>query len=676
MNNPTYIFISTISVLLTALLITFAIVPASFSQESLEEVSIVSISGKVVVLKKDALDWQAANPGDILTEGDKVRTHEGAKAKLQFTSGSTIVLNEKTTIVIEKLATKEKTEISVQKGKIKAVIESLLDKESEFEVRTPTAVAGVRGTVFYINVVKKDESIITAPTGKENLSSVDNKDKLSLADRIIGTRISYAQEEETFVTELFVEEGSVEFTNIISEITYNVGEGMGSYADEAGDITEPQTIPEDKQDQIKEGFDVGGTTGEEKKPEEPKKEETKKEEQSTTEKSETSTEEAALEEGTDTGAAEDTELAIDDEGIEDPDKQDIVDTKNTNNPTTTTESTETTANLTVTTKSDADGDGIADVDDDFPNDANFSKWTDSGDADNDNIPDGKEDYQLAEELKDLYNDINGITERIELAQLDAKLEEIQDAQTGKVVRDIDGNRVRVDSYVLRPTDNKVDIVYLSHRRDGTHAGVSSLSLEVTFNRSLAGVDLKTLPWSEYMASDNNITYSSQPTYYPKVNTTSFDPQAEEAAMILTMKNPDGDYLKVYEGFGALTDVDGSWQQAEVKPIKNMNFNGTFKRSSDSIHWTANGGEGYIEETFADNTHYKISGYVIDDYGNKQSTDTFTDNTTASLEIDSIRGILRADRKYNLEFIVEATEFNGRTIDLIVTPEVIEPYQDN
>ncbi|MFH1867763.1 MAG: FecR family protein [Candidatus Omnitrophota bacterium] len=150
-----------ISLMLALLLVAGANLPA-FSQGLPKEVSITAMSGEVLVLKTDATDWEPAQPGDILSEGDSIKTLEGASARLQFPLRGTIDLNEKTSMMINRLEAAEggKIETSLSRGRIKTNIEKFLDKKSTFEVRTPTAVAGVVGTEFYLNVTEESEAIL------------------------------------------------------------------------------------------------------------------------------------------------------------------------------------------------------------------------------------------------------------------------------------------------------------------------------------------------------------------------------------------------------------------------------------------------------------------------------------------------------------------------------------
>jgi len=658
---------------LTLLFILLINATSTFAQSGAEEAAITSLSGDVLVLRKDTTQWQPTKPGDVLLEGDSIKTLAGANAKLQFTSGSIVLLKENTSLVIEKLADKASPETSVTKtnlleGRIKTIIEGY-GGGSSFEVKTPNSIAGVRGTIFYVNVVRKEEKILS---------------KNSILDTMLGINLCYAAG-EGLVTEIFVEDGTVDFTNLISNESYNIEESQGSSSDDEGNIGEPKDVPLDKQEEWKSGFEFsegganqgsgGSDSGD-----------AKKGEKSTVEGDTSS----------DSGTSGDTSDTGNSDGSSDYDES--KDDQNDNNSDEKKGDNGSDVNVGVDVNTDSDSDGVPDSEDNFPYDPAFSKWTDANDANGDKIPDGKEDYQLYEEVRDLYNDVQGIEEAIELAEVQGRLDEMADYKEGKVIKDIHGNRVRLDSYILLPKENgensgdKVDIVFLSQRRDGSDAGVSSISLEFTFNDNLPsrGEDfsLKTdIPWSDIMNTnrdeENNldILYSSTPDYYIKSNSSEgFNPEndwdgKEGAGIVLIARNPYGDYLKVYEGFGALEGDRQTW----LTPQHNINVNGVFKTASKD--WESNGGSGSYSQTFKDNTFLNAYAYVIDDNGNLQDKDYFydkdgdgyDDRSPEDFTIHSaVRDFFSPSRKYNIELKLEASEFTN-PIDVIVAPEVMRPY---
>jgi hypothetical protein len=94
-------------------------------------------AGKIRVLKV----------GDPVSNGDILRTKNKTKVQITFTDGNTLWLAEKTRMKINRYAEGEKSNsyFDLFRGKSRAVV-TRLARGSTFEVHTPTAVCGVRGT--------------------------------------------------------------------------------------------------------------------------------------------------------------------------------------------------------------------------------------------------------------------------------------------------------------------------------------------------------------------------------------------------------------------------------------------------------------------------------------------------------------------------------------------------
>ena len=135
------------SVILTllALLIVFPI----FAQAG-PVAKFTSIEGNVDVTPpgKDAVK---ANPGDPLNVGDIIRTKSKAKCEITFTDGSILRLAENSRLRVTEFShEKEKRSaiIDLFRGKVQNIVQAVAG-QSKYEVHTPTAVCGVRGTQFY-----------------------------------------------------------------------------------------------------------------------------------------------------------------------------------------------------------------------------------------------------------------------------------------------------------------------------------------------------------------------------------------------------------------------------------------------------------------------------------------------------------------------------------------------
>jgi hypothetical protein len=88
--------------------------------------------------------------GDPVSNGDILRTKAKTKVSITFTDGNTLWLAEKTRMKISRYATEEKSNnyFDLFRGKSRAVVTKLA-RGSTFELHTPTAVCGVRGTILF-----------------------------------------------------------------------------------------------------------------------------------------------------------------------------------------------------------------------------------------------------------------------------------------------------------------------------------------------------------------------------------------------------------------------------------------------------------------------------------------------------------------------------------------------
>jgi hypothetical protein len=90
-----------------------------------------------------------AQIGTIVMEGDTIKTESG-KLDLQTRDGSAIRVSQFTTITVTKLIA-DNTTIRMQNGQVLASVKRT-SKSENFSVVTPTAIAGVRGTTFKVEM--------------------------------------------------------------------------------------------------------------------------------------------------------------------------------------------------------------------------------------------------------------------------------------------------------------------------------------------------------------------------------------------------------------------------------------------------------------------------------------------------------------------------------------------
>jgi len=185
-----------------------------FAAESVLKVA--ERSGKVLVKVSPSAEWVEATVGQALNPQDSVKTGERSNAILAFQDKSSVSLKPMTEITVEELVWNnriKKSTINMNEGELRVIIKKL-DTPSEFKVRTPTAICGARGTIFYV-----------AATPAETM--------------------------------VYVSEGMVELTNAISGESSNVVEGMTATSNANGSISEPQESSAGEKAAATSGYDTG-----------------------------------------------------------------------------------------------------------------------------------------------------------------------------------------------------------------------------------------------------------------------------------------------------------------------------------------------------------------------------------------------------------------------------------
>lgn len=131
----------------------------------------VEISGEVTV---DAGDGKldAVELGELVAEGDTIRTGEGGSAHLLLSDGSSVILGPNTEMKISALK-KEESFFDLVKGAVNAIVERL-SEGSRFEVRTAHTVAAVKGTEFEVSA-GTEESLVTVQEGEVSMSDPEHK---------------------------------------------------------------------------------------------------------------------------------------------------------------------------------------------------------------------------------------------------------------------------------------------------------------------------------------------------------------------------------------------------------------------------------------------------------------------------------------------------------------------
>ena len=105
-----------------------------------------------VNLQRKSGGTELAKVGSTLAVGDTVLSGKDSRAKIAMQDRNIITVLPNTKLVIEEYKTNEKdknVKLSLLEGKVRNDVKEKYDNEkNKFQIRTPTAVAGVRGTKF------------------------------------------------------------------------------------------------------------------------------------------------------------------------------------------------------------------------------------------------------------------------------------------------------------------------------------------------------------------------------------------------------------------------------------------------------------------------------------------------------------------------------------------------
>lgn len=141
---------------LVVVLITFMIVPLGFTSEY-KTASVVEVTGMVSIFKAGGEKPFIPKVGTVLEHGDRIITSKGASIALQI-DAQYIKVGEKTYMSLSELMSKaesggDSTSIKLFAGEVWASISKPLGTYDIFQIETPTAVMGAKGTRFLVKYV-------------------------------------------------------------------------------------------------------------------------------------------------------------------------------------------------------------------------------------------------------------------------------------------------------------------------------------------------------------------------------------------------------------------------------------------------------------------------------------------------------------------------------------------
>lgn len=131
--------------------------PSAWSEETARNISVIDMAGKVEIMRDGTGIWASAVSDTKLGAGDIIRTGPGSRADLDFAGkaqAAVVRVNENSSMKIDAYVSSEKIEdrkitLDLTVGDILVKVNKVKNK-SQFQVRTPTSIVGVRGTMFRV----------------------------------------------------------------------------------------------------------------------------------------------------------------------------------------------------------------------------------------------------------------------------------------------------------------------------------------------------------------------------------------------------------------------------------------------------------------------------------------------------------------------------------------------
>jgi hypothetical protein len=134
--------------------------PFAFATE-MSQARVLEIHGEAVFLKAGTSQWVTLEEGMILKEGDALKTGKDSEVRLEVSGArktAELIVRKESEFNFKTLrhdpgGQTENTLLDVEVGSVLVKAEKLIGN-SKFEVKTPTSIVGIRGTIFEVNVAE------------------------------------------------------------------------------------------------------------------------------------------------------------------------------------------------------------------------------------------------------------------------------------------------------------------------------------------------------------------------------------------------------------------------------------------------------------------------------------------------------------------------------------------
>ncbi|MCX7943764.1 MAG: FecR family protein [Deltaproteobacteria bacterium] len=195
--------------------------------------------GKCYYGKSESGPWKLLKVGDKVGSDIYLKTDENSKLEVKSNRG-VIRLAPKTVFKYFSLKKKEGDSVMLSIGSVWAKVRKVADQK-KFEVKTKSAVAGVRGTVFSVTALIDESSIIKVYEGEVG---VNNKPAIEKKEKEEESKLAESKKERKEIPPPFKEVTKKQWEEMIARAMQMIKVSAD------GDISEPIAfdLEEDKKD--------------------------------------------------------------------------------------------------------------------------------------------------------------------------------------------------------------------------------------------------------------------------------------------------------------------------------------------------------------------------------------------------------------------------------------------
>ncbi len=175
---------------------------------------VTRLEGSASVFTKGVKTGTPLKKNDKIMKGQEVNVGERSRIELKYPDGTVMRFAEWSTIKMEDITYDSKTKskkvkVDLGGGKLWANVKKLVTSDSKVEVKTVNAVAGVRGTVYRVNVDADNSAMVKVYDGSVNVTGVPKEQPKTSGQVTAPVPVSGPQEVPPPYHEVSMEEWTV-----------------------------------------------------------------------------------------------------------------------------------------------------------------------------------------------------------------------------------------------------------------------------------------------------------------------------------------------------------------------------------------------------------------------------------------------------------------------------------